>query len=100
MQTYKTLITHTFSAWQTHQMRKKLYRLVQDGEKAFEALVVPKTLTLTTLVDSHNHQAHAGTNKIYSLIKTKLFWKGMLKNVDNLIQNYCVCKQHNLQKQT
>ena len=39
-----------------------LHKMIQDGDKYFEALVVPKTLTLIILVNSHNYWGYAGTN--------------------------------------
>ena len=41
-----------------------------------------------------------GTTKSYSLIKRELFWKGMHKDIEKLIQNCNICQQHNIQKQS
>ena len=76
-----------------------LYKIIQDGDKSFEALVVSKSLALTTLVNFHNHQGHTGTNKTYSQIKEMSFGRGMYKDIDRFIQNSHICKQHNLQQQ-
>ena len=51
--------------------------MIQDVDKSLEALVVPVSLVLTMLVNSHNLQGHAGTNKTCFLIKRDFFQKGM-----------------------
>ena len=48
-------------------------KLRQDGHKSFEALIGPKSLAPTILINSDNFQGHAGRNKMYSLIKTDVF---------------------------
>ena len=50
---------------------------IQDDNKDFRALVVDKTLALTILINSHDYQDNAGTNKTYFLIKRNFFQKGM-----------------------
>ena len=44
-----------------------LYKLIQDDDKSFEDLGVPKSLALTILVIPHNYHGHVGTNKTCSL---------------------------------
>ena len=61
--------THTFSAKSLLKHGSILHKLVKDGDKAFEALVVLKTLVLTILGNLHSYQGHADTNKTYSAIK-------------------------------
>ena len=39
-----------------------LYKLKQDHDKSFETLVVPRSLTLIILINSHSYQGLAGTN--------------------------------------
>ena len=34
------------------------HKLIQDSDKSFPALAVPKCLALTILVNSHNYQGH------------------------------------------
>ena len=73
---------------------------MQDTDKSFEALVVPKSLDLTILVNSHNLQWPVSANKSYSLIKRDLFWKGRHKLIDKFMQHYHVYRQHNHQKKS
>ena len=77
-----------------------LLKIVQDADKSFETLVIPKSLALTVLVNSHNLWGHAGTNKTYSLIKRDFYWQEMCKGIDKFIQHCHIYKQHNLQKQS
>ena len=77
-----------------------LYRQAQDGDKSFEALIVPRSIIPTILINSHHLQVHTGTTKSYNLIKREFFWKGMDKDINKFIQNCNICKQHNLQKQS
>ena len=44
------------------------FETVHYGDKDFKTLVIPKTLALTALVNSHNYQGDVGTNETYSLI--------------------------------
>ena len=46
-----------------------LFKVVQNEDKSFKALVMPKYLALTILVNCFNLQGCAGTNNTYSLIK-------------------------------
>ena len=76
-----------------------LYILMQDNNKSFEALAVPKSLALTILIKSHNLQRHARTITLYCLIKRDYFWKGMQKDIDKFTPNCHMCKQLKFQKQ-
>ena len=73
-----------------------LYKVVQDGIKSFEALVAFKSTALTILVNSHNYQGHAGTNKNILSIQKRLLLEGYVK--DKFIENCQIFKHHNLQK--
>ena len=77
-----------------------LYRQIQDGDKSFKALKVPRSLIPTILINLHHLQGHAGTTKSYSLIKMEFFWKSICKDIEKFIQNWNISKQHNLQKQS
>ena len=77
-----------------------LFKVLQDVEKSFEALVVLKSLALMILANSHSLQAHAGTSKTYSLIKRELFWKMKHKDINKIIWKSHISGQPNLPKQT
>ena len=40
-----------------------LFKINQEADKFLEVLVIPKHLAVTILVNSHNLQGYAGTNK-------------------------------------
>ena len=75
-----------------------VFKIIQDGDKSFEAYIIPKSLALTILVNSPNLQGHTGTNKTYFLIKRDIFWKEMHKDAEKCIQTCHICRQHDLQK--
>ena len=74
-----------------------LLKIILDADKSLENLRALKSLVLIILVDSDNSQGHASTNKTYSCIKRCT--KGMHKDIDKVIKNCHMCRQHNLQKQ-
>ena len=43
-----------------------LFKIIQDVDKPFQAILIPTFLALTILVNSHNLQGYAGTNKYTS----------------------------------
>ena len=65
-----------------------LLKMTQDADESFKALLVPKSLTYTLLVNPCSPQGHAGSNKIYSQIKRDFFWKGIHKDIYMFIQNH------------
>ena len=66
---------YTYPQFMTNSSDMKTCKLIKDGNKSFEALVVHKSVALTVLVISYNYQGHAGTNKIYALIREDLSWE-------------------------
>ena len=62
-----------------------LYYVIQGNVISLEAQIVPKSLALTSLVNSH-FQGHACINRTYCLIKRNLFWKGIEKDINKFIQ--------------
>ena len=68
-----------------------LYRYVSNHSKDFCALVIPKALRYTILVETHDKMGHQGNNRTYSLIKRQYYWKGMVKDVKDYIQRCPAC---------
>ena len=50
-----------------------LYKLTQEGDKMFKALIVPKSLASSILVNAHNLQGCASAVKMSCLIKKDFF---------------------------
>ena len=50
---------------------------IQDGDKSFKALVVPRSPALTTLFNSNEYQDHASTNKMPTFLRRDFFWEEM-----------------------
>ena len=62
-------------------------RWLQDGDKYFEALIVPKPIALTILGNSHNLQGQAGTIQKHIALSNRFLSKAMFKDIDKFIQN-------------
>ena len=77
--------------------KKTLFKIIQDVDESFDALVVPKPLALSILVNSsHSLQGHACTNK-HTPWSWDLFGKDCT-DIDRFIQNCHICRKHNLHK--
>ena len=75
---------HIINSLHTHSIPKNffkhdniLYKLIQDGDKSFEALVFLKSLVLTILEIAHDYQDHAFTNNVVSNQNTLLLEENM-----------------------
>ena len=73
-----------------------LYKLMQDGDNMFEALIVPKSLETAILVNSYNIQGHASKAKTYLLIKRDFFWKDICMNINTFTQLYHTYKNSHI----
>ena len=83
------------------RFRTKIFPLyIQDNDKQFDSLDVPRLLAVTILGDSNNFQGHAESNKIYVYSKQDFYWNGMWKDIDKFVQNCHICKKQNLQMYT
>ena len=86
--------THSISKKIIKLDRGTLYRQTQDGNKSFEALIVPRSLIHTILINSHRdmqEQNHTALSKVNSFGK-------VCAKTGTFIQNCNICKHHNLQK--
>ena len=68
-----------------------LYKHIMDSGKQFLALIIPKSLQYTVLVEAHDKLGHQGNSHIYCLIKRQYYWKGMNKDIRKYIANYVLC---------
>ena len=46
-----------------------LYKVVPEGEKAYEVMVLPKALIGHVLMESHNNLGHNGIKRMYALVR-------------------------------
>ena len=69
-----------------------LYKHVLNADKQFLALVIPKSLKFTILVEVHDKLGHQGNNHTYCLIKCQYYWKGMNKDITKYIANCVLCR--------
>ena len=78
----KCIYSELYVPWVKNKFTIKddtLFKIIQDVSKSFEALIIPKSLTLTLLVTLHNIQGHIGTKKF--------LLEKMHEYIDKFIQN-------------
>ena len=68
-----------------------LYKHVTDSGQKFLALVIPKSLKYTVLVEVHDKLGHQGNTHTYCLIKCQYYWEGMNKDIRKYIANCTLC---------
>ena len=68
-----------------------LYKHIMDTGKKFLALVIPKSLKYTVLMQAHDKLGHQGNSCTYCLIKCQYYWKGMSKDLRKYIANCVLC---------
>ena len=69
-----------------------LYKHIMDASKNFLALVIPKSLKYTVLMEAHDELGHQGNSCTYCLIKHQYYWKGMNKDIQIYISNCVLCQ--------
>ena len=69
-----------------------LYKQVMKSGKQFLALVIPKSVKYTVLVEAHNKLGHQGNSCTYCLIK-RLLLEGMNKDITKYIANCILCQR-------
>ena len=69
-----------------------LYKNVMDAGKKFLALVIPKSLKYTVLMEAHDKLGNQGNSHPYCLIKSQYYWKGMNKDIRKYIVNCVLCQ--------
>ena len=74
---------HEFDTF-TH-VKGLLYKHLTD------ALVIPKALKYTVLMEAHDKVGHQGNSHTYSLIKCQYYWKGMNTDIRKNIANCVLC---------
>ena len=74
---------HRFDTF-TH-VKGLLYKHVSDAGNTFLALVIPKSWKFTILVEAHDKLGHQGNSCTYCLIKHQHYWKGMNKDIVNIL---------------
>ena len=74
---------------------KLLGRYVVDGDKTYEALVLPRALITQVLKMAHDDLGHNGTHRTYMLLKRLYYWKGLKPSVVKHIQRCYHCQRRN-----
>ena len=64
---------------------------IMDSRQKFLALVIPKSLKYTVLVEAHDKLEHQGNTCTYCLIEHQYYWKGMNKDIHKFITNCSLC---------
>ena len=65
--------------------------MFMDSGQKFLALVIPKSLKYTVLVETHDKLGHQGNFHTYCPIKRQYYWKGMNKDIRKYIANCTLC---------
>ena len=68
-----------------------LHNHVTDSNQKFLALVIPKAMKYTVLMEAHDKLGHQGTTHTYYLIKCQYYWKGINTNIRKYIANCTLC---------
>ena len=72
-----------------------LYRVVCTASGVRFALVIPPSLALTILVNVHLELQHPGEDKMLSVIRRKVYWRGMKPAVKEYVKGCRVCQIKN-----
>ncbi len=78
---------------------KLLYRAVlHDKKRGSFALVIPCALRLSVLVNIHKELVHPGQDKMIAVLKPRVFWKGMVKQIAQFVMGCRVCQLGKLKR--
>ena len=91
------IITHiekgNFKEGQTYKMQNNLLkRYVNDGDKTYETVIIPRALIAQVLKMAHDELGHNGTHRTYMLLKRLYYWKGLKPSVVRHIQRCYHCQ--------
>ena len=76
-----------------------LYKIVKEGEVIVAcALVLPMNLALTAIVSVHLELLHPGETKMINALKTRVYWKGMSRQVRQFVRGCPTCQLKALKK--
>ena len=75
-----------------------LYRIVSKKGSLHLALVLPRVLILTAVVNTHLELLHPGQDKQLAVLQEKVYWKGMQKTVARYIAGCRECQLKTLKK--
>ena len=76
---------------------KLLNRYVIDGDKTYETTVIPRTLIAKVLWMAHDNLGHNGTHRMYTLLKSLYYWKGLKHSIRKHIKMCYQCQRRNKQ---
>ena len=80
---------------------KRLYHISNksrfDDEQHIQ-LVIPKSLRLEVIENTHLQHGHFGIEKTYANLKTKYYWPGMYKETVKYVENCDLCTKNNLKR--
>ena len=74
--------------WNRLQLRDKiLYRVRQIQGQTHYQLVVPKKYRSEALIGLHDHVGHPGVDRTLELVRSRYYWPGMSRDVDNKVHH-------------
>jgi hypothetical protein len=85
-------------AEQFHLDNNILYKIVPKKGSLHLALVLPRVLILTAVVNAHLELLHPGQDKQLAVLQEKVYWKGMQKTIARYIAGCRVCQIKTLKK--
>ena len=56
-----------------------------DSNQKFLALGLPRSWHFSVLIEVHDKLGHQGFNRTYHLIKCQYYWRGMNKDIANML---------------
>ena len=79
----------------------RMYWKTTEGKQTLPgwALVIPKCLRLTVMMRMHRELEHAGRDKTLAAMRSRVYWKGMDKQVSEFIQGCRICRFRLLKEQ-
>ena len=72
--------------------RRKVRRIQPLSTAPRLALVVPKCLVPTVLVNTHLELCHPGTKRLHQALKNKVYWKGIRKDITTYTRECLSCQ--------
>jgi hypothetical protein len=72
-----------------------LMKRLQDNGFEYETTVLPRKLVGPVLLAAHHHAGHNGTNRTYIAIRRMYYWRGMKKEVRDMVTSCAECLKHN-----
>ena len=73
-----------------------LYKIVTIKDGLHLALVIPRIHGLTVIANTHLEMQHAGEHKTMDLVRSRVFWKKLSKDVRNFVSSCRTCQIKNL----